>query len=87
MKLLWQDPESEAYTALFRMAPGARLPKHRHVGAEQTFVLKGSLVDDEGTCTANNFVWRSAGSVHSAHAPDGCLSISMFQQANEFLDE
>ena len=27
------------------------------------------------------------GSVHSAHSPDGCLSIGVFQKANEFFDE
>ena len=29
---------------------------------EQTMVLEGSLVDDEGTCTAGNFVIRAKGS-------------------------
>ncbi len=87
MKLLWQDEQSEAFTAMFRMAPGATLPKHRHCGIEQTFVLEGSLVDNDGACTAGNFVWRDVGSVHSACAPDGCLMIGIFQQANEFFDE
>lgn len=87
IKMLWQAPGGDAFTALFRMAPGARLPRHRHVGIEQTFVLEGSLVDEEGACTAGNYVWREPGSVHSAHSPDGCLSIGIFQQANEFLDE
>lgn len=86
-KLLWQAAEGEAFTAMFRMAPGARLPRHRHTGVEQTFVLEGSLVDDEGECTAGNFVWRDAGSVHSAHAPNGCVSIGIFQRANQFLEE
>lgn len=87
MKILWREPDGEAFTALFRTAPGARLPKHRHVGVEQTFVLEGSLVDDQGACTAGNFVWRSPGSIHSAWSPDGCLSIGIFQRANEFFDE
>lgn len=87
MKTLWRDAEGEAFTALFRTAPGATLPKHRHRGVEQTFVLEGSLVDDDGACTAGNFVCRDVGSVHSAHSPDGCLSIGIFQSANEFFDE
>ncbi len=72
---------------MFRTAPGAVLPSHRHRGIEQTFVLKGSLVDGDGTCTAGNFVWRDVGSVHSAHSPDGCITIGMFQKPNEFLDD
>ena len=87
MKTLWRDPDGESFTGLFRMAPGASLPKHRHCGVEQTFVLEGSLVDDDGACTAGNHVWRDAGSVHAAHAPDGCLMIGIFQKANEFLDD
>ena len=85
MKVLCRDASGEGFTALFRMEPGARLPRHRHVGIEETFVLEGSLVDDDGVCTAGNFVWREPGSVHEAHSPDGCLSIGIFQQPNEFL--
>ena len=85
IKILWQDDRSGAYTALFKAEPGAHLPLHRHVGVEQTFILEGRLVDDEGECTAGNFVWRKAGSIHQAHAPDGLVGIGIFQEPNEFL--
>ncbi len=84
-KILWQDEGSGAYTALFRFDPGAKLPRHRHVDLEQSFVLEGSLVDEDGTCTAGNFVWRRPGSVHSAWSPEGCLVLAMFQKPNEFM--
>ncbi|MFN0164864.1 MAG: cupin domain-containing protein [Bryobacteraceae bacterium] len=87
IKILWREPGGDAFTALFRMAPGSRLPTHRHRGVEQTWVLEGSLVDGDGACTQGNFVWRDAGSVHSAYSPNGCLSIGIFQKANEFLGE
>ena len=87
IKVLWQDPDSGAYTAIFHMEPGACLPRHRHTGIEQTYVLEGSLADDEGTCQAGNFVWRRAGSIHSAHSPNGCLALGMFQNPNEFLND
>ncbi|MFN0054764.1 MAG: cupin domain-containing protein [Planctomycetales bacterium] len=87
MKVLWREPQGEAFTALFRSAPGTKIPTHQHVGFEQTYVLQGSLVDDDGACTAGNFVWRDPGSVHSAHSPDGCLTIGIFQKANRFYDE
>jgi len=86
-KTLWRDENSGAFTALFRLEPGARLPCHRHTGVEQTYVLEGSLVDEHGECTAGNYVWRSAGSVHEAYSPEGCLSIAIFQQPNEFISE
>ena len=87
IKMLWQDEAGQAFTALFKLEPGARLPRHRHMGIEQTFVLEGSLVDDEGACTAVNYVCRPAGSVHTAYSPDGCLGLGIFQQPNEFLDQ
>jgi len=87
MKMLWKEVDGNGFTALFQLAPGSRLPTHRHRGVEQTFVLEGSLVDEEGVCTAGNFVWRHPGSVHSAHSPDGCLSLGIFQAPNEFLKD
>jgi anti-sigma factor ChrR (cupin superfamily) len=76
---------SGGLTTLTRMAPGARLPAHRHVGVEQSFVLQGTLVDDDGECTAGNFVHRRAGSVHHAWSPDGCIVLGIFEKPNEFL--
>lgn len=83
-KTLYREA-SGRQTVLVRMAPGARLPEHRHRGVEQSFVLEGTLVDDEGECTAGNFVWRRPGSVHNAWSPDGCLILAVFEAPNEFL--
>lgn len=86
MKILLED-ESGLMTALFRWAPGATLPLHEHVEIEQTYVLEGSLVDDEGEVTAGNFVWRPAGNRHTATAPNGALVLSMFLKPNIFLSD
>ena len=86
VKMLWQQQDGDGYTALYKAEPGAELPLHRHTGVEQTFVLEGSLADDDGECTAGNFVWRRPGSVHRAHTPRGCLAIGIFQSPNEFLE-
>ena len=86
MKVRVEDPDSGLMTALFKWAPGARLSFHEHVALEQTFVLEGSLADDEGTVTAGNYVWRPAGSRHEAWAPDGALILSVFLKPNVFLD-
>ena len=85
-KVLYRDSAGDAFTALFKFEPGARLPRHRHAGIEQSYVLSGSLVDAAGACMAGNFVWRQAGSVHDAHSPDGCIVLGIFQKANEFLE-
>jgi anti-sigma factor ChrR (cupin superfamily) len=83
-KTLYREP-SGRHTTLTRMAPGARLPRHRHVGIEQSYVLEGTLVDEDGACAAGNFVWRRAGSVHTAWSPEGCIVLGIFEAPNEFL--
>ncbi len=86
MKILLEDPDTGLMTALFRWQPGARLPLHEHVEIEQTYVLEGSILDDEGEVTAGNYVWRPAGNRHDAVAPNGALVLGMFLKPNKFLD-
>ena len=85
MKILLGDTESGLLTALFRWQPGAELSLHEHVEVEQTFVLEGSLVDDEGEVRAGNYVWRPKGNRHTARSPSGALVLSMFLKPNKFL--
>jgi anti-sigma factor ChrR (cupin superfamily) len=86
MKVLLQEPESGLLTALFRWEPGSSLPLHEHVEIEQTWVLEGSIVDDEGESTAGNFAWRPKGNQHRAYAPNGALVIAFFLRPNVFLE-
>lgn len=87
MKVLLEEPETGLMTALVRFAPGAKLPPHEHVEIEQSYVLEGSLVDPEGTTTAGNYVWRPAGSRHTAWTPNGALVLAIYQRPNVFLEE
>ncbi|MHA1154114.1 MAG: cupin domain-containing protein [Alphaproteobacteria bacterium] len=91
-KTLFMDKAQGLLTVLLRMAPGAVLPDHEHVRIEQTYVLEGRLVDKEGSEVGlevgpGEFVWRPAGSRHSAWTPDGALMIAMFLVPNRFYDE
>ncbi len=85
MKVLVEDSASGLLTALFRWQPGSELGLHEHVEIEQTFVLEGSLVDDEGEVTAGNYVWRPKGNRHVARSPNGALVLSIFLRPNIFL--
>ena len=87
MKVLVEDTATGLMTALFRWQPGAELTLHEHVEIEQTFVLEGSLADEEGEVTAGNYVWRPKGNRHSARSPNGALVLSMFLKPNIFLTE
>ena len=90
-KTLLFDPESGLVTALMRFAPGAVLPDHEHVKIEQTYVLEGRLVDQEGPAAGldvgpGEFVWREPGSRHVAWCPEGGLMLAMFQIPNKFYE-
>jgi anti-sigma factor ChrR (cupin superfamily) len=91
VKTLLFDRASGLVTALMRFAPGAVLPDHEHVKIEQTYVLEGRLVDREGpdaglSVGAGDFVWRPAGSRHSAWCPEGGLMLAIFQVPNKFYE-
>ena len=85
IKVLMEDPATGLQTVLTEMAPGAVLTDHEHTQLEQSWVLQGSLVDHEGEVTAGNYVWRPAGSRHSAHAPQGALVLGFFLKPNRFF--
>jgi anti-sigma factor ChrR (cupin superfamily) len=85
MKILYKDDNGRS-TIMFDMAPGSMVPLHEHTDLEQTYVLSGSLEDDEGSCGAGNFVWRPGGNMHIAHAPNGATILSVFNKPNRFVD-
>jgi quercetin dioxygenase-like cupin family protein len=75
---IYHDPATGMLTILAKLDPGAGIPPHVHEDLEQTFVLEGSLLDDEGECTAGNFVIRAKGSRHAPTAPKGCTMLVFF---------
>jgi anti-sigma factor ChrR (cupin superfamily) len=90
-KTLLIDKPRGLLTVLLRMAPGATLPDHEHVMIEQTYMLEGRLLDKDGPDAGKGigpgeFVWRPAGSRHTAWTPDGGLMIAMFQIPNKFYE-
>src|SRR6201987_5360505 len=78
MKVIYHDPATGMLTILSKLEPGCGIPAHVHEDLEQTFVLEGSLVDDEGECTAGNLVVRAKGSRHAPTAPNGCTTLEFF---------
>lgn len=50
VKILFVDPHRGAVTSLIKLEPGARLPRHRHLGIEESVVI-------EGDCRVNGEVF------------------------------
>lgn len=76
-KILWEDPAGPGKAILMRYEPGATVPRHRHLGDEQIFVLEGSLADDAGVCTAGNYARRPPGCVHTVGTTTGALVLAV----------
>jgi anti-sigma factor ChrR (cupin superfamily) len=85
-KILLMDDKRGVLTALVHMDPGSEIPFHEHTGIEQTLMLEGSLVDQDGECRAGQYVWRPAGNRHVAKSPKGALMIVMFEAPNTYLE-
>ena len=86
IKILMEELETGLLTALFRWAPGSELPLHEHTAVEQTYVLEGSVVDEEGEALSGDYVWRPKGSRHIARSPNGALILAFFLKPNNFFD-
>ena len=87
MKVIYHDPATDMLTILSKLEPGSGIPAHVHEDLEQTFVLEGSLRDEEGECTAGNFVIRAKGSRHAPIAPNGCTMLVFFLKPTAALKQ
>lgn len=64
VKVLFVDKDRDTVTILVRMEPGARIPRHRHRGAEQCLVLEGDVRSGTYAMTVGDFNCSPRGSVH-----------------------
>ena len=80
-KVLWEEGDRRA--VLMRYDPGAVIPRHRHLGDEQIFVLVGSVADDTGVCTQGNYARRPPGCVHTVRSPEGALVLAIMSGGTE----
>ena len=80
-RILWEEGDRKA--VLMRYEPGATIPRHRHLGDEQIFVLDGSVSDDTGTCTRGNYARRPPGCVHTVTSRDGALVLAIMTGGTE----
>jgi len=83
---LWGTPSTRS-GALLRYAPGATVPRHRHEGVEQIYVLIGAQRDERGEYGAGTRIVNPRGSIHAVSSSEGCVVLVVWERANTFLDE
>ncbi len=76
LKVLAVNRERGYATLLLDVAPGTRFPAHHHVGAEECYVVSGSLYTGGRRLEAGDFVHADANSDHDELWTDeGCRVI------------
>ena len=75
--------EGDRKTVLVRYDRGAVIPRHRHLGDEEIFVIEGSVSDDTGTCKAGDYARRPPGCVHTVRSGDGALVLAIMTGGTE----
>jgi anti-sigma factor ChrR (cupin superfamily) len=74
IKTLHVDREQGTQTSLWRLAAGARIPRHPHSKDEECLVLEGSITHDGETYRQGDFLHTRPGLRHKEFvAPEGAL--------------
>jgi quercetin dioxygenase-like cupin family protein len=85
-KLLYQDPQTKKSTVLARIAAGARMPHHRHQGAEECLIIEGSLWTDGVLLEAGDFIITQDQTEHEdTWSPHGALALIKTYLEDEIL--
>jgi len=87
LKVLYEDKEKGESNVLIKLEHGATLPYHRHPELEQAYVIEGSMYDHDGTCSAGEYVWRKAGSLHENHSDTGAVLLAVYRKQNIFVNK
>ena len=64
IKLLHMDNATGLATSIVKMPPGASLPRHRHRGLEQFFILEGDCYVHGEKLGPGDYHWAETGSIH-----------------------
>lgn len=65
-KLLRISEETGAWTILIKMEKGSRFAPHKHLGAAEFFVTKGSFDYRAGTAKVGDYGYEPLGAIHGA---------------------
>lgn len=82
---LHEDPVKRIFSYLLRCEPGLKFPIHRHVKAEEIFMLEGDLVDNGQVYGPGDYLYSAAETIHAPETKEGCLFFLRTSLDNEFL--
>lgn len=86
-KILHRDPISKMVTSLIKLEPGGYLPRHRHLGFEQTLIVSGDCIVNGQIFYAGDFRTQEQGTVDTEVSTQFGTTILMIAPAHiEILD-
>ncbi len=87
MKVLALNRAAGYATLLLDVAPGTRFPAHHHSGAEECFVLSGSLYTCGRRMTAGDFLHADANTDHGElRTEEGCQVLLIVSPEDDLPD-
>src|SRR5688572_13636420 len=87
MKVLALNRSAGYATLLLDIAPGTRFPAHRHTGAEECYVLSGSLYTFERRLSAGDFLHADAETDHGELRTDEGCRVLLVVPPDDYIPE
>lgn len=83
VRVLHQDADNATQTALWRLAPGARIPPHPHSKDEECLILEGVLTHQGVDYQSGDYMRAPAGSRHDTiTSRDGAIMLIRGESIN-----
>ncbi len=76
VKAFWSDSATKRRAAMARWEPGAKLPRHKHIGDELLFMIEGSNFDESGELQTGNVAYFPSGCTHTVVSKIGHTAIA-----------
>lgn len=88
VKTLLVDAANQRITRMIRMVAGAVIRPHRHVGAEESYILEGELLVDGVLMQSGDYCRAEAGTEHHVvRSIGGCVFLATSAMGDERLPE
>ena len=84
-KPFWSDPATKRRAIYARWEPGAKLPRHRHIGDELLFMIEGSNFDESGELRTGNLAYFANGCTHTVVSKNGRTALAFVTGESEVL--
>ena len=81
------DEKTNFGTYISKLDPGTKTIPHVHTGHEEFLILKGELIDSDGTIfKKGDFISYEPNSIHSSQTKNGCLILTFMRGHNKKID-